>query len=386
MLLLSFLFLVSCNSSKGIEDPLKVKVNEATYLLGEEKLVLPLDYESGVDSYIRGYVDFDRYFFYNKSNKSIYTYLLRDSLFELEYITQVPLSLDSHLQRVAEVYYHNTDSIFVFDDRNLYGDRPDLFLINVNGEILNSYKLSNVTNGDVMKLDRLYTITGPTVYYHKGKIYMATSLSDQTTKENLKPLLIYDLVTGEKTLRGEFPLLPTTPIFGQFTYSFQFVFVPDREELYFSWAYESDLYRYSLVKDTWEKFRFSADEFSRPDEMTKRDNLRSYTESNSWFYGVFYDYKTKRLHRQLLSSLTEFSPTMSSSNLVQGLVLTPDEQRMVVYSIDIETGNYDVVHGFSHFRTILFHPRLGPLMQTQLNESYNLDVEDYLILAPIVIQ
>ncbi len=381
------LVIAACQSEEPIEKPYDVQISYATYQLDKPRFVLPLDNESSVDSYApSGYLAQDRYFFYNKNNKSIYTYQLQDTLFKLEHITKVPLDPSVNFRRVAEVHYHNKDSIFIYDDLNFQGDQPDLYLINVEGQIINSYKLTNVSEGDVMKLDRLNTITGPTMYYHEGKIYMATSLSKQTAKENWKPLLIYDLATGEKQLRGEFPLLPTTAIYAQYTYSFQFVLAPDREEIYFSFAYESDLYRYSLVNDTWEEIKFEADEFSKPEEREANDSMRAYVESNAWFYGIFYDQSTSRLHRILYLPSTEFSPTTSASDVVEGLVLTADEQRMVLHRIDPDNGNYDVVPKFSHFRTMLFHPKLGPLVQTQLNDAYELDSEDYLILAPVIIQ
>jgi hypothetical protein len=247
----------------------------------------------------------------------------------------------------------------------------------------------NVENGEPMVVNKRVSHSTPTIYFHKGKIYMAVEPNVRTTEENWKPLLIFDLVERKKELKGQFPTDIRTINYGQFNTSFFLSFNPDKEEFYLSWSFDEDLYRYQISTDSWDVMEFSSDYFKPPNPWNESDNIdeyKDYLSNNYWFKGLYYEPKTKRLHRLLFYPENVTSPFLSSHTIADGLTMTPLEKKILVFSINVENGEYDVIPFLNHLsRTFMFHPHYGALVWSQLNDAFDLDVQDFIVLAPVEI-
>jgi len=386
-LLVSLISLFSCENENRL-IPNGRFVSEKSFQLGDFITVLQLDSLSSSDDRIRGYVAKDRFFFYNSKNQSIYTYALEDSVWQMEYITKVPLDPAKNFRSVYDIYYHNKDSIFVYDESSVYNEHADLFLINIKGDIINSFKLLNANQGEPMISNKSIAFSTATFFFHKDLIYMAIEPNYQTFKENWKPLLIFNLKTGEKEFKGNLPEDPESFSFGVYTTTNQMAFNPQAEEIYFSWAYDENIYRYRLTIGTWDTLSIASSYFERPEPWSQVDDMQKYGDfllGNNWFHGVYFDTKSKRIHRLLYYPPNPNVEQFPSSTIIQGLNLTPAEQRMLVFIVDPDNGDFEILPMLNHFRTLLFHPCYGPLIQTQLNDAYGLDEQDFIVLAPVEI-
>ncbi len=377
-------FIFSCNSNL-VESEYSFTTKDFEIAVNEV-IILPLDSETMPFEPIRGFAEPNHFYFYNSLNNHIYYYDLGDRLHPLDLKIPVPLDAAINFRNASEVYFHNLDSIFIWDEGNIYSDFPDLFLINRDGQVVNSYSVVNVRKGDAMKLSRIYTNTGPTLFYYDGKILVACGLGENTKTENLKPLLVYDLKTGEKNYEGEFPSLPEIDVYAQFTWSFQTTLNPDKGELFFSWAYDEDLYKYSIAEDEWSTLNMESDFFSTPPPMTIKDEVRSYVNRNDWFMSIFYDPYSGSIYRSLLLGLTEDGDNYNVSQEIPGLQLSRTDRRFITFRIDQESNKVDIIPKLSPFRISLFHPKLEPLIQTQLHDELGLDPQNTLILAPLKIR
>jgi hypothetical protein len=99
--------------------------------------------------------------------------VLEDSIWLLEYLTKVPLDPSNNFRNVYNVYYHNKDSIFVYDESNAFSEYEDLFLINFKGDIVNSISVLNDNQADPFITNKLHAISTPTFFYRQSKIYMS---------------------------------------------------------------------------------------------------------------------------------------------------------------------------------------------------------------------
>jgi len=379
------LFLNGCKVKNSDLELFGIFDEEKSFRLVQDVKILPLDSLSNGDEKIRGYIDADKYFFFNSKNTSIYTYHLIDSLWQIEHITKIPLDLANNFRKVSDIFYYTADSIFIYDDSNEKTNHPDLFIININGEIVNSFNVTDTSEGDPIIVNRLFSWFVPSLYFQKGKVYMAVVPSYASPKENWKPLLVYDLTSGEKSLKGSFPVDPSSNAYHNYTSFFHMAFVPDRDEFYFSWAFDANLYRYGINEDLWEKLIMESKYFRKPDRFNNGSDYVLYDESNAWFRGIFYEPKTGKVHRQLLIPRTTDPIFNTLDSKVDGLSISAYDKRVIQFSFHPEGRDFTVIPMLNHFHTYIFHPQLGPLRQTKLNDIYGLDVQDFIMLSPIEI-
>jgi hypothetical protein len=201
--------------------------------------------------------------------------------------------------------------------------------------------------------------------------------------------LIYDLITGNKELKGKLPIEIESVSYGIKTAAPQIAFNPYLEEIYFSWAFDPNIYKYQLLSDKWETLHIEARFFNRPEAWVESDDLKKYGNylmGNDWFTGIYFEPKSKRIHHLLHFGDFRNAHYTESSTLVEGLTIAAHEKRLLVFSINPENGDYDVIPYLNHLsRTFMFHPSYGPLIKTQLHDKYGLNEQDFIVLAPIEI-
>lgn len=390
LLLLVFVFsLFSCDVKSDKATPSGRFVSEKSFRLGDFKTILPLDSFSSSDDRIRGYVDKDGFFFYNSKTRRIYTYALVDSLWQLENITKVPLEPDNNFKSVTDIYYHNKDSIFIYDISTLGTEFPDLYLIDIHGKIINSYKLINFDEGDPVIVPKYIAFSTPTFFFHKDKIYMAVNPNNEVINGKQHPLLVYDLKSGKKEFKGKLPVDPKAVSYAVYTEFCQIAFNPELEEIYFSWAFDEFIHRYKITTDNWDRINITSSYFNPPETWVYSEDIVKYGEyllGNDWYLGIYYDRSTNRIHRLVYHGDFRNIQYSGSTSLIEGLAFSPIDNRIYVASIDPVNGDFDVIPFLDHsFRTFMFHPEYGPLIRTELNDAYGLDAEDFIVLAPIEI-
>jgi hypothetical protein len=354
----------------------------------ESSLIIELDGETGIDHPIRGYTQENEFYLYNGKNKTIYVYELEvGKINQVKKRIPVPLDASNNFRDVSELYFHNKDSIFIYDRSNEMSDREDLFLLNGQGEIINKYSIFNSTQGDPIKLHRIYTYNGQTMYFQNGRIFMALGITVNTNEDLKKPLLVYNLLTGEKEFYGNYPVLPDYAIYGQYTLSFSFAFDSIHRILYFSWPFEEILYSLDVNTLGWHPLIINTNTFVPPVKAGPQEDIIPYLDQNEWFIGLYYDYASSSLFRlKRMRNLGKPEPEIKARFDVEGLIITPADQKMNAYRINPKSLETELIPALNMYRIYLFHPTLGPMINAQSHPDFpDLDVEDYLILSPIQI-
>ncbi len=374
---LGFVVFFSCQSPKENFQPIILKAQ-----VEEENTIIAIHLDSVSSGFhsIQGLSRDTLYYFFNGYNLNLYFYQLKDSVNEIENQFRLPLDPSVNFRNVDDIYVHNRDSIFVYDDSNEYGQNPDVFLINGEGIIIDTYKVFDLTAGDPFKVNKMSVFNGPTMFYHKGKLYFTTSPTRGTDTDNFHPLFVYDLATGIKKGIGFFPVKFKKGFnYLQFSYTGFMSFDLLEEEIYFSFGYDANLYQWKIRDQQWEIIPFKTDYFKQPQLTNNQTESIVYLPQHTWFMNIALNPQEKLVYRKLLLAS---DPSISSGNdraSVQG-----NSQKFYLFGIDPATGNYWELPDFNLYQIRFVHPIFGPLVTTQVDyESMNIDPQDYIFLRPV---
>ena len=383
--LLNFLLLISflasaCNAWEVENLPELQEAGLAEYYLEEKSKVIELDQYSGAQHAIKGITDQNEYYFFNTFNQSIYLYDLKQKPQKPKKIIKVPLDEAVHFYEVSELYYHNADSIFIYDQNNELSNRAELFIINSDGVLINSFKIFGENEGFPVKSDSDHTTNGKSMIYHDGKLLFLSKIIRGTTKENWKPLILFDLNHHSLSLHGVLPKSQEEN-YGRIRWWSNFCLIPELNKVVVSFPYEPNLFFFDVNTLEWQEFRFRSDLVTKPSIL---DDLSisslQYLLSNSWYFSLEYDQANKVLWRTAqLAHVNESQESNASVNLSG----QPQNYEYINFLINPFKEEYHITSGIGLLELRFFHPAEGPFIRVQKQEELGLSPEDYLVFRPL---
>ncbi len=375
MIIVSF---SACNSK---EEPYEVLITNKEAQISDMVIGIHLDSVSGSFYKIKGLTPENEYYFFNPVNLSVYLYDLTDSINEIKKRIRIPLDASINFRNVDDIYYHSQDSIFVYDNSNEEGSNPDLFLLNGEGDIINSFKVFDLSQGDPIRIPKMNVFNGRTMIFHKGNMYFSALPIHSTASNRSAPIVKYSLAKGERSFIGEFEIKPTDPNhYVQFTMNGFFDFNPKTEMIFLSFAYDSDLYAYDIQSDEWMSLRFETDLFSRPDGISAGGEVVTYIQENTWFMYLMVDPRDNTVLREL--SVPNDAPLPEDFD--RDTMYPPPSFNQWLFKIDPSTGDYSRIADFDLARVRFIHPEWGPMITVQVDyEALDLDPQDYVFFSPV---
>ncbi len=383
-LFLSFLILAIvltvAFACSNLEEAYEVKITNKKVQVGDMLIGIKLDSVSGSYYKIKGITPLNEYYYFNPYNLSIYLYDLTDSINDVKKRIRIPLDASINFRNVDDICYHNQDSIFVYDNSNEEGSNADLFLLNGEGAIVNSFNVFDLSQGDPMRVPKDNVFNGPTMIYHKGNMYFSALPTSRTNSDKIAPLLKYNLAKRERSLLGDFEIkIPDSYHYVQFTMNGFIDFNPKTEKIYFSYAYDSDLYVFDINKQEWKTLRFMADLFRSPDGIGTAEVI-PYIQENTWFMYLMVDPRDNTVLRKLSIPNDASLPDDFDNNSM----LPPPLFNQWLFKIDPNTGDYVQVSDFDLRKVRFIHPKWGPMITVQVNyDSLGLDPQDYIFFSPV---
>ena len=373
---LILLLTVACNSQKDETQniPWLVEAGAASVKGNENFKVIELDSFSGAKYEIKGITNENEYFFFNNYNQSIYVYDLKSEPQKPKHIIKVPLDESINFNLVSDLFYHNADSIFIWDDNNSFGDRPELFLINSQGEVVDTFKVSDGNEGYPSKATTSETAIGQSMIYHDGKIILLSSITKYTKEENWYPIILFDLASRSTSLHGTYPQSFYIGKFGFRRWMSNFCLVPELNQVVVSFPYEPNLLYLNLEDTSWNELGFHSDLVAtpRPFDETRQTSLE-HLLSNSWYLGLSYD-KANQLIWRTAEVSKESSPPYSGRGEFQSFLINPRSLK------------YWVLPGVDWLKTTFYHTTDGPYQMVQKHEELGLAPEDFVIFNPLTLE
>lgn len=374
MIIVSF---SACNSK---EEPYEVQITNKEAKISDMVIGIHLDSVSGSFYKIKGLTPDNEYYFFNPVNLSVYLYDLADSINEIKKRIRIPLDASINFRNVDDIYYHSEDSIFVYDNSNEESSNSDLFLLNGEGDIINSFKVFDLGQGDPMRVPKSKVFNGRTMVFHKGAMYFSALPIHSTASNKSAPILKYSLATGERSFIGDFEIKPSEPNqFVQFTMNGFFDFNPKTEIIYFSYAYDSDLYGYDIQSEEWMSLRFETDLFNRPDGIGTGEVI-PYIQENTWFMYLMVDSRDSTVLRKLSVPNEATLP----EDFDRDTMYPPPSFNQWLFKIDPISGDYFRIPDFDLAQVRFIHPVYGPMINVQVDyDSLGLDPEDYVFFSTV---
>jgi hypothetical protein len=273
---------------------------------------------------------------------------------------------------------HNKDSIFIYDDSAEFGPHDNLFLINVNGDIVDSYKIANLNEGDAAKMESQLVDYTQTMAYHKGFVYLLAMFSGYTNDENKVRLIRYNLSSREKSQHGVYNV-KAGENYGIYTYINHFDYDFHNNRIYFSNPFEVQIDYFDIKTIAWKSINFNTEFFKKP-KVFDGVNVIEYTEENTWFRDILVDTRDGTLMRKLQIPSNDFPIAFDVESEGSRIAMFRD----VLVLIDPHTGNYSWVKDFNLHQVRFIHPEYGPMVTVQVDyDSLGINPQDYLFFAPV---
>lgn len=374
MIIVSF---SACNSK---EEPYEVQITNKEAQISDMVIGIHLDSVSGSFYKIKGLTPDNEYYFFNPVNLSVYLYDLTDSINEIKKRIRIPLDASINFRNVDDIYYHSKDSIFVYDNSNEEGSNPDLFLLNGEGGILDSFKVFDLSQNNLMRVPKNKVFNGPTMIFHKGNMYFSALPINITNSDKIAPLLKYNLAKREQSLLGDFEIKPPNSYhYAQFTRNGFIDFNPNTEKLYFSYAYDSDLYVFDIKTQKFNALKFQTDLFRNPEGIGTGEVI-PYIQGNTWFMYLMVDSRDSTVLRKLSVPNEATLP----EDFDRDTMYPPPSFNQWLFKIDPISGDYFRIPDFDLASVRFIHPVYGPMINVQVDyDSLGLDPEDYVFFSPV---
>jgi hypothetical protein len=381
------LLLFACQTKDESKSlPLLEEVGSASFGISDQVKSIELDEFTGAVYEINGITDQNEYFFFNKYNQSIYVYDLKSEPQKPKRIIKVPLDESINFNMVSDLVYHNADSIFIWDDRSAYGNSPELFLINSNGEVMDTFKVLDRQNGDPGKAGSFETSQGRSMLYHEGKIILLSSISRDTKEDNWKPLIIYEIKSRSTSYHGAYPEYFQDVKFGQNKWKSNYCLIPELNQVVISFPFESNLFIFDLEDNSWTELGFNSNMVASPKQFDANSNSPEidYLLSNSWYYGLEYDrangliWRTAQIGKQ--NDNNDLPPRGDNTN---NYITSNDD--FYSFLTDLNSKSYWVLPGFHWLETQFLHPKDGPYKSVKRQSELGLNPEDYLVFSPLIL-
>ncbi len=359
----------SCmNANEEIKNMLWLEEEgTASVRFNEGMKVIELDSFSGTKYEIRGITYENEYFFFNNFNQSLYVYDLKLEPRKPKRIIKVPLDESINFNLVSDLFYHNADSIFIWDDNNSFSDRSELFLINSQGKVVDTFKVFEGSEGYPSKATNLETAMGQSMIYHEGKIILLSNITKYTKEEHWKPIILFDVASRSTSLHGTYPESFYDGQYGRRRWMSNLCLIPDLNQVVISFPYEPNLFFFNVNNYSWDEFGFHSDLVvsPRPFDETKELSL-DHLLSNSWYFGLSYDQANQLIWRTAEIS-KESSPPFSGRGEFQNFLINPRSRK------------YWVLTGIDWLQVTFYHPSDGPHQMVQNHEELGLATEDFVI-------
>lgn len=372
--LLSITFIGLClfacqNQEKSKNLPWVEEVGAVSFEISDQVMAIELDEFTGAVYEIKGITDQNEYFFFNKYNQSIYVYDLKSEPQMPKRIIKVPLDESINFNMVSDLVYHNADSIFIWDDRSAYGNSPELFLINSNGEVVDTFKVLDRLNGDPGKAGSFETSQGRSMLYFEGKIILLSSINRDTKEENWKPLIIFDIKSKSTSLHGAYPEYFQDVKYGQNKWKSNYCLIPELNQVVVSFPFESNLFIFDLDDYSWSEFGFNSNMVAPPKQFDANSDSPEidYLLSNSWYYGLEYDRANGLIWRtaQIGKQFGKNDLVPNGENIDQYPTINNDRIFNYSFLIDLNAKSFWVLPGLHWLETQFFHPIEGPFRRVQ---------------------
>lgn len=373
LFVLSLILVLGCNTARiEQKDDLSFEqMGEIFIRPSEEYTVLEIDQFSKTRNPIRGITDQREYYFFNSFNHAIYIYDIDSKIQVPKEVIKVPLDEAVNFFEVSDIFYHNADSIFIWDDTHSLGDLPELFLINRRGELINTFKVLNPDGGYPDKATLDDTLLGWSMVYHRGKILLLSKITRYTKEENWKPIMIYNLQSQALTLHGSYPKSFYPGAFGQFRWMSNFCLMPELNQVVVSFPFESNLFFFDLTSNDWNEIVFETDLVAEPNVFdSNTQSPKDYVESNSWYFGLDYDQANGLIWRT--AEVGSYPRTASSA-----------KTKYKNFLIDPKTRQFWTTSGINWWDIAFFDPKYGPFLMVNRYDDLGLDPENYVILNQI---
>lgn len=376
LIMASMAVFVSCVNTT---EPYDVIITEKFAVQQSPVIGIHLDSVSGSFHQFKGFTHAGEYYFFNEFNLSIYIYDLKDSINEIKHIVPIPFDAAVNFRGIDGLYIHNLDSIFIYDPTNVFGPRDDLFLINYKGEIINSFKIVDLNQGETGVMESQLVAYGKIMIFHEGYMYFPGLFTGSTNPENNFMLIRYNLNTREKSLHGRFDLKDGEN-YATYTYAGHFDFDPISQRVYLSYAYRQDIYYFDINNLEWGTTKFKTNFFKSPED---KPNIYAFMQENTWFRDILVDTRDGTLMRKLLIPMNDIPLELEEESDGSRIA----SFKHVLFLIDPNTGNYSWVTDFNLFNVKFIHPEYGPMMTVQVDyEALGIDPQDYLFFAPVAFE
>ncbi len=293
IILILFLFItLSCTKS-----------NESTQNIAFEEiddlLVFDLDQFSRANNKMYGFSEeSNSFYFFNEMNRTLYFY----NLVSTENTNKIKIEVEgpNGIRDISKIFVQSLDSIFIMSFGGASTNAKDIYLINKDGIIVNSFDMFDISKGD--PLPQNLPNHSNDLVFAKSKIYLPTALGARTTDEKKRSLLQYDIGTTSKHFHH-----PLSPLFYEYKWGLKYteaygVLNPQKQQYVVSYPFDPNLYVLDITTNEISIVDGRSQRIENSPVTTQSSPLY-YFLSNSWYDKMIYDkYRNIYLRQGIVGS------------------------------------------------------------------------------------